>query len=269
MRVVRRQLEEEALGRGADEVGGLVRDHVVEEVGRLLAVRAQAAVVVEHVVVAGVGVTARDRDGPLRPSPAARSALSFGFVRVVVEVLAEQRGRRRRRTASQTGRQSVCLATVAEGRPAAAGLAQVGDDPVVVDVLAAQDGGPRRAAQRVGDGVVGEGHALVLQRGQPRHLLEQVPVEVVGEDEDDVRDVVQRAAGRGRVGRGRRRLGWLAEVPDGVPGSAGAGRWGSRSAAPGAVSGVRGGGLRRGCVVSREKAEPGDRGDRSQGRRGR
>ncbi len=207
VRVVRRQRDEEAVARGADEVRRLRRDHVVEEVRGLLAVAHEPTVGVEHVVVAGVRVTARRGHSPAVPARRhvlrARRPLGRG---VLVEVLAEQRGLDA--GGLQPGRQAVGVpALVAEGRPAATGRAQVGDHIVVVDVLAAQDGGPRRAAQRVGDGVVGEGHALVLEGREARHLLEQVPVEVVREDEDDVLDVVQRAGlGRGRVSRGIGRL---------------------------------------------------------------
>ncbi len=83
----------------------------------------------------------------------------------------------------------------------------VREHPVVVAVLAGEQGSSRRTAERGGVEVVGEGRpAVTEQAGRPRHRLAAVRgvVLVVGEHEDDVR---LSAEGRRRLDR---RVGVLA-----------------------------------------------------------
>jgi hypothetical protein len=75
---------------------------------------------------------------------------------------------------------------VAEGQEPALGR-QVAEDQRVVRILAAQDRGAGRAAQRIGREEVLELHPLLFdQRLDPRHLRVDTDVLVVGEDEHDV-----------------------------------------------------------------------------------
>ena len=77
--------------------------------------------------------------------------------------------------------------------------AGVGEDAVVVGVLAGEDRRPGRAAQRVGHVVPRHRLAGLLQRHDVRHVRGEVPRQVVGEDEHDVR---LRARGRAGAGSG-------------------------------------------------------------------
>src|SRR5215210_9321866 len=61
----------------------------------------------------------------------------------------------------------------------------VGPSPGVVGVLASHSGGSRRAANRIGDEGVLEGHPLILQETlRLWHVLEVVFTHVISEDED-------------------------------------------------------------------------------------
>ena len=60
---------------------------------------------------------------------------------------------------------------------------------MVVNVLAAEQGGARRAAQGVSDNEVGQRGAGALQCGQSRHLIEGSPVQIVGEQQDHILDL--------------------------------------------------------------------------------
>src|SRR5215213_5703294 len=70
---------------------------------------------------------------------------------------------------------------------------RVPHDLVVVGVLAAQDGRPRRAAQGIGHEGALEGSALGRQLSEVgvvrRVLLQELGIQVVGEDEDHVRTI--------------------------------------------------------------------------------
>src|SRR6266498_2093216 len=81
--------------------------------------------------------------------------------------------------------------------------AAVREDPSVVRVLAGEDRGAGRAAERVRDEVVREGRPLLLHLADVRHVLDEVPGEVVREDEDDVRPRLRRLPLGGRSVRAR------------------------------------------------------------------
>ena len=90
-----------------------------------------------------------------------------------------------------------------------AGVPRVGEHAGVVRILAGEDRRSRGAAQRLGHEVVAEGDALLLHRLHVRHVRDQVPGEIVGEEEEDVR---LGGGGEGAVGTGssvgrRRRIG--------------------------------------------------------------
>jgi hypothetical protein len=100
------------------------------------------------------------------------------------------------------GERLLLVAVLVEGEVPAV-VAGVGEDPVVMGVLAGEDGRAGRTAQRVHDVVAGQGRSGLLEGHQVRHLADQVPGQVVGEHEDEVRPVVDRGlgvdGGRGRT----------------------------------------------------------------------
>src|SRR5699024_1283941 len=70
--------------------------------------------------------------------------------------------------------------------PEAAIRAGIGENSGVVWVPPGEDGGSRRAAQRIGDGVVGELDSVTPHSLYGGHVLHQMRGQVVGEHEDDV-----------------------------------------------------------------------------------
>src|SRR5581483_9402192 len=177
-------VQEERLAAGAlDELLGLLGQHVGGVVGRLRAVRLQAAVDVEGVVVVA------DRAGEGGPGvPAGRDVGWRGVGAVAVEVLAEQGGAVA--GVVQAGGQGGAVAE--GGHPAVGPL--VAQHAVVAGELAGQDGGAAGAADRGGDEGVGEGAPHQALDGG--HGAERVPALVVGQDQHDVRPR------RGLPGRG-------------------------------------------------------------------
>ena len=160
---------------------------------RRLAVVLLLAVLVEVVVELAVGVPGRV---PLVPA----GRLRVGG-QVLVQVLAHQRGA----VAGVVQRQReglLLVAVLVEGEVPAVG-AGVGEDPVVVRVLTGEDGRAGRAAQRVHHVVPGHRRPGPLQGLQVRHVADQVPGQVVGEHEDEVRPRAGRGprASGGRPGR--------------------------------------------------------------------
>ena len=81
------------------------------------------------------------------------------------------------------------LAQPAESGPAATGCLNIGNDSVVVNVLPAQDRDSRRATQRIDHRVVGEGHTAISQCGEARHQAKKSPVQVIGQNENNVVDL--------------------------------------------------------------------------------
>src|SRR5215510_11737404 len=73
-------------------------------------------------------------------------------------------------------------------------------DACVVWIASGENGRTRGTAEGISDEVVGEGDALLLHLEDLRHVLHQVPRQIVGEDEDDVRAPRRR---RGYYGSGR------------------------------------------------------------------
>jgi hypothetical protein len=85
--------------------------------------------------------------------------------------------------------------------------ADIAVDAGIVRVAPGEDRRPRRAAQRIGDEIIGEGDAVLLHFEDVRHVLNEVQRKVVGEDEDDIwalRPGRQRGCGGEWCGRGRR-----------------------------------------------------------------
>ena len=79
------------------------------------------------------------------------------------------------------------VSQVGEALVAAVGR-RVREDVVIVVVFAAEDGRPGRTAERVGDEELRERHPLIAeQRPQSREPLHRGGVEIVRQDEDDVR----------------------------------------------------------------------------------
>src|SRR5829696_7113135 len=106
------------------------------------------------------------------PSVPSRGHVGVGLI-VTVEVLAQKGGPVA--CGVQARRHVVFLVAVVDcamvSFPSAVWAVLVGPYPGIVSVLAAHDGGPRRAAKRVGDEGVLKAHALVLQyRSGLRHV---------------------------------------------------------------------------------------------------
>ena len=112
---------------------------------------------------------------------------------VAVEVLAHQ-GRPVAATLEAGGERVPLLAARVEEREPTV-IATVGEDARVVRILAGEGRRTRGAAEGVGDDVVRERRAPRPQLSDVRHVLDQVPGQVVGEDEDDVRPLGRRSAG--------------------------------------------------------------------------
>ena len=180
VRSERGHLEHERLvrrgGRG-DERRGPGREHVGQVVVRCVPVIAHFAVLVERVVELPVTVARH-----IPSVPARRDRVGGG---VAVEVLAHQRGA----VAGllQRHRERLRLVAVGVVGLVPAVVTGVGEYPVVVGVLAGEDRRTRRAAQRIDDVVMRERQPGLLQRKHVRHVADQVPGQVVGEDEDEVR----------------------------------------------------------------------------------
>ena len=196
----RRHIDEERRlvgGAAPNQVGRLVRDDVHEKILRTVAVADGLSVLIEHVVVAAVGVAAHV---PLRPP--------HGYARgglISIQVFAEHRGAVA--VGAQPGGDGRGLAAKrAEGLEPAE-WRRVAAHTGAVRILSAQGRGARRAAERVRDEVVVEGRALLVQqRLRLRHEGVQLGVLVVGEDEDDIGAVDGRGGclrGGGRSGGGR------------------------------------------------------------------
>ena len=188
-------------------------DREVAEHGRLVVLGLRAAlgdlpVLVQLIVE---GVVGGRLEQPV-PVPPARRDLGGLAEAVAVQVLADI-GRPVADLLQPDAERLLVVERVEAVGPA------VGDHACVVGVLAGKEGGPRGAAERVGDVVALELHALgadqLARLGQRAHLLERL---VVGHHDDDVRlrrrrlrvgPVVgsHRACGEGRTPRPRRRRG--------------------------------------------------------------
>ena len=190
-----------------DELARLPREDVDEVVLRGRAVPDELAVLVEPVVVLRVRVAAAGRTVPL--VPAGRDERRVDGFRIPVQILAEQprpvagvvhpRGDRR------------LLVAVGMELSVPTRRREVAENVVLVHVLAAQDRRTRGATQRVGDEEVRERrpllHELRVDLREPRRVEVGVEVEVVGEDEDDVRLLGRLGLRHRRAGRGRPRRG--------------------------------------------------------------
>ena len=133
---------------GVDERACLGGQHVDQVVLRLVAVMPHRAVLVKVVVELEVAVP-----GYVPLVPAGRDRIAR---HVAVQVLAHHRGAVAGRVQRHRPRFPLVAVGVEGGVPAVG--AGVGEDPVVVRVLAGEDGRTRRAAQRVD-------HVVLRHRG--------------------------------------------------------------------------------------------------------
>ncbi len=192
VRVVGRHDQEQRLvGRGApDHLRGPARQDVGQMVLGLVAVADQPAVLVQRVVE--IGEPAADAV-PLVPAGLRRVDLRL----VAVQQLAQKGGAVAGGVQPGRDRRPVQLQRLELGEPARRQVVAL--DAVIVRVLAAQDGGARGAAERVGHEVVGEHDALVGdQRLGPLHDPVGGEILVVGQDHDDAGARGGRGADGGR-----------------------------------------------------------------------
>ena len=197
----RGEVEEDRLGLsalGLDEAHGLSGFHVGAVVLRVRAVSDHVAVVVHPVVVVTPVLERGQVAVPVVPPR--RDVALAGAAGIGVGVLADEG--RAVAGALEPGGDGRGLARL-EGGEAPVGRLVVAD-AVVVRVLPGQDRGARWGAERLRRVEAGEAQSRLRELLQPRHALGAGYVEVVREDEHDVR------AGRRRRGcrhgrRGRRR----------------------------------------------------------------
>ncbi len=179
VRSERGHLQHERLaGRGgrADEGLGFLRQHVRQVVVGPVAVVDLTPVLVQRVVELRIAVPGHIPDIP----PGCRRVGRQVAVQILahhaglVAVLLEREGKRS------------LLVEVRVVGVVAAERADVGKNPVVVRVLASEDRRAGRAAERVHYVVVRHRHPGLLHGHHMRHVADQVPGEVVGQDEDEV-----------------------------------------------------------------------------------
>jgi hypothetical protein len=191
--------EEQWLGRGRallDQLHGFPGEDVGLIIARILVegptVGVQRAVLVERVAPHPVG---RVVDGAVPVAPARRD-VGRRLGAVAVEVLA-QVGRVVAGPLKPDGQRFEGV----EASVAAGGRVQP-QHLVVVGVLAAQIGGSRGTAKRIGDVEAVEGHAARAEEGlRARHGVQVGDGLVVGHQHDHVRTIC--GSGRGRAGQQR------------------------------------------------------------------
>ena len=201
------QLEEERLAAACgrvDERDAFLREHVGEVVRPTVPEPAEHPVLVQRVVELAVSPAG---DVPLVPAGRDIAGRDVGDgavgevagdLKVTVEVLAHHRGSIA--GALERDREGVALLMAAMERLKPTRRAEVAPHVRVVGEIAGEDGGARRATERVGHEVVREGEAVPLHRHHMRHEPDQVAREVVGQDEHDVGPRrAERRGGRGRT----------------------------------------------------------------------
>ena len=179
------ELEEQRSGRVLHERDGLVRQHLRRVVVRTMSELAERPVDRQGVIHLR---RAHERHPPV---PAGWDVAGHRRVLVTIEVLAEEP----RSVAGIVQPRRERRAVVEPLEPAERRDLPV--DEGRVRVVAGEDAGPARAAERVHDERVRERHAPSLQAlGQDRHRPQGIEALIVGHDENDVRE----DRGRGRLG---------------------------------------------------------------------
>ena len=196
------EVEEEGFRCRADEVPSFVVEDIAQEVRRFRPVPDKFSIVVQGVAVARVRITAGYRHGPFVPSRwhVANTVRSRG---VLVEVLAVEGGGNA--CIVEPDRKTILIRVEPlKGRPATPGCFDIRHDPVIVNVLTAHDRDARWATQGVDDSVIGECHSPFFERLQPRDLVEQFPIQIIGQDHHHVAKSRSLGLLAGRSGHGQR-----------------------------------------------------------------